>query len=772
MGSMRKKSDLRGYQNRVVTHLYENDAVQVIVGMGGGKTVTALTAIRELIDDGVIRCALLLAPKRVVQLVWPAEPPQWEHLDGMKLKTIVGTPAQRERALLAGDAEVYLLGIDNIPWLVKLLETLPADHPLFDLLIIDELSKLKSPTGAWVKALRGISRGRSKRGVIENFQNIWGLTGTPRPNGWQDQFAPIKLLSKGKAWPQDRGFDRWRKRRFMQMDYEGHDWEVRPEWVPEILREIQKYSITISEAEMPDLPPMSSLFHWVDLPPAAGVEYKKMERELLAEHPEGDVMALNAAISSGKLAQAADGFMYDTVGGVREVRQFHAEKRDQLAEIIDQLGQEAALIAYGFQESLAAMRDLIPGLPWLGQGTSDKQAAAYEKGWNDGSIQHLALHPACLHPDTLVLTEHRGWSRVVDVRDTERVFDGVGFVSHGGCRLAGVKPVTDLCGIELTPDHLVLVNGEWMEARHVRSSAGLTEAARYRYEGDDARLGAMFGLRHGARDPGAERPEGEPAAEGPLPVVRVSQDDERPPMENMETHAGEVRKPERSELRALRRERNRSGVRMAKLSALLARHAGRLLRRLGYRTGRRERALLQSELPVGVEHGAASQQAHEPCGLVQRRADASGRVLQASGRHQRGDNTISEPVRDRRRSDGGVCPVDVPSASGVAVYDLVNCGPRRRFVVRAPTGEAFIVHNSAGHGLNLQHGGRRLIVYGMPWSAELYDQMVKRFWRPGQDRHCFVHHILARGTVDEVKYDRVIGKMSAQDAFKKYIKEI
>ena len=65
--------------------------------------------------------------------------------------------------------------------------------------------------------------------------------------------------------------------------------------------------------------------------------------------------------------------------------------------------------------------------------------------------------------------------------------------------------------------------------------------------------------------------------------------------------------------------------------------------------------------------------------------------------------------------------------------------------------EMLIVHPaSAGHGLNLQHGGYIAAWYGLPWSLELYMQFNKRLHRSGQkaDR-VLIYHILAAGTVDE-----------------------
>ena len=56
---------------------------------------------------------------------------------------------------------------------------------------------------------------------------------------------------------------------------------------------------------------------------------------------------------------------------------------------------------------------------------------------------------------------------------------------------------------------------------------------------------------------------------------------------------------------------------------------------------------------------------------------------------------------------------------------------------------------SAGHGLNLQTGGSTLIWFGLTWSLELYQQMNARLWRQGQKETVVVHHLIAKGTLDE-----------------------
>lgn len=61
-----------------------------------------------------------------------------------------------------------------------------------------------------------------------------------------------------------------------------------------------------------------------------------------------------------------------------------------------------------------------------------------------------------------------------------------------------------------------------------------------------------------------------------------------------------------------------------------------------------------------------------------------------------------------------------------------------------------IIHPaSAGHGLNLQAGGSTLIWFGLTWSLELYQQMNARLWRQGQKETVVIHHLIAKGTLDE-----------------------
>lgn len=391
---MRTKSDLRSAQQRTITRLYEEPATQAILPMGAGKTASALTAFAELKADNEASDMFVLAPKRVSQLVWPAEPKLWEHLQRLRVVFVGGTQAQRQQALRT-PADIYCIGIDNTQWFVEWLSVQKPERFGRSVLCIDELSRFKNPRGKRAKELFSY--------LYRNpaaFMSIWGLTGTPRPNGYEDQFMPMKLLTRGALW--GKSFDRWRERWFYPLDYNGYNWAVRPESEAALVKDINTVSITIPLEDMPDLPELNDgpeFVRWVDMPRDAAEVYKRMQVKLVAElKQKGEtIAAANMAVATGKLAQIAQGFLYETPGdelAKRGAERLHDEKMVALLDLIEEADGEPVLVAYDFQEDLARLQQEFPGLPYLGAGVSDAKAAEFERGWNDGRFPIAAVHPA------------------------------------------------------------------------------------------------------------------------------------------------------------------------------------------------------------------------------------------------------------------------------------------------------------------------------------------------------------------------------------------
>lgn len=77
------------------------------------------------------------------------------------------------------------------------------------------------------------------------------------------------------------------------------------------------------------------------------------------------------------------------------------------------------------------------------------------------------------------------------------------------------------------------------------------------------------------------------------------------------------------------------------------------------------------------------------------------------------------------------------------------------------------------HGLNLQEVGNHVCWHSLTWDFELYDQFIRRVLRQGnKSKKVFVHHIMARGTVDEVVLAAVKSKRKGQNALFDALKKL
>jgi len=77
---------------------------------------------------------------------------------------------------------------------------------------------------------------------------------------------------------------------------------------------------------------------------------------------------------------------------------------------------------------------------------------------------------------------------------------------------------------------------------------------------------------------------------------------------------------------------------------------------------------------------------------------------------------------------------------------------------------------SCGHGLNLQAGGNIIIWFGLTWSLELYQQANARLHRQGQKETVIIHHIIAKGTIDEKVMKALADKNTSQTALIEAVK--
>jgi SNF2 family DNA or RNA helicase len=79
---------------------------------------------------------------------------------------------------------------------------------------------------------------------------------------------------------------------------------------------------------------------------------------------------------------------------------------------------------------------------------------------------------------------------------------------------------------------------------------------------------------------------------------------------------------------------------------------------------------------------------------------------------------------------------------------------------------------SAGHGSNLQHGGRNIAFFTHDWNLENYEQIIERLGptrqaQAGYNRVVNIFHIYAEDTVEEGVMERNETKASVQDTLRR-----
>lgn len=78
----------------------------------------------------------------------------------------------------------------------------------------------------------------------------------------------------------------------------------------------------------------------------------------------------------------------------------------------------------------------------------------------------------------------------------------------------------------------------------------------------------------------------------------------------------------------------------------------------------------------------------------------------------------------------------------------------------------------AGHGLNLQFGGRRMVWFSVTWNLEHYQQTVARLLRRGQLKEIYVHRLIVKGTRDTRVCLRLTSKDTNQTFLLNEIKDL
>ncbi len=371
----RRQFTPRPYHGKVMQHFADHPRCALFAKPGMGKSVMGLTFLdiaHNVMGDS--RPSLVLAPLRVARDTWANEAAKWDHLRGLDVVPVVGTPEQR-LAALRKDAPVFVTNYDNLVWLRDHFEDNRKAWP-FGRVMPDESTKLKG-----FRLRQGTKRAQALASVAHQHTDGWiNLTGTPASNGLEDLWGQTWFLDEGRRL--GRTFSAFQQRWFRPVAKGGSQqftrWVAADHAQDEIQERLSDICLTLDPKDWFDLrDPIVNVIE-VELPASARAKYREMERELFTMIEGNEVEAFNAAAKSQKCLQLANGAVYldaERYGQGKWV-EVHYEKLDALAELAEETGDDPLLVVYQFVSDRERLLRTFPDALDLGKPEHMAQAMA------------------------------------------------------------------------------------------------------------------------------------------------------------------------------------------------------------------------------------------------------------------------------------------------------------------------------------------------------------------------------------------------------------
>ncbi|WP_444707342.1 SNF2-related protein [Megasphaera elsdenii] len=357
------------YQKYAIEYIKSHPITALFLDMGLGKTVTTLTAIRDLMYDTFeVRRVLVVAPLRVARDTWPEEIRKWDHLKDLTCSVVVGTVAERRRALQK-EADIYIVNRENLAWLYQ------NSRLDFDMVVLDELSSFKNAKSKRFKAMKAM-RPEVKR--------IVGLTGTPSGNGLMDLWAEFRLLDMGERL--GKYISQYRSLYFKPDKRNGmvvFSYKPLPGAEEAIYHQIADITVSMKATDYLEMPELVSVAKEVTLSEKEKKRYDELKKSLVLELPGGEVTAANAASLTMKLSQMANGAIYTDEKSVVSI---HDRKLDALEDLVESANGRPVLVAYWFKHDKDRIQKRM-------QARELKEPQDFAD-WNAGKIPVALIHPA------------------------------------------------------------------------------------------------------------------------------------------------------------------------------------------------------------------------------------------------------------------------------------------------------------------------------------------------------------------------------------------
>ncbi len=343
--------------------------VAMLVEMGCGKTLTAISVAGELHNSGEIKKLLIVCPLSITS-VWEEEFLKFADFD-YELLILKGSAEKKTELLQKMQGAGLGVAVVNYESVWRLEKEIAKWNP--DFIIADESHRIKTHNIAASKTMHRL-------GAKAKYRMI--LTGTVITNKAIDVFSQYKFVDPTIF---GNSFYVFRNKYFDMVGYGGYTPVLKESMKDELIEKLHSIAFRATKAQCLDLPPTTDIIRYIELEPRTLSVYRSLVKDSFADRraaggnshtktcenresnacaedsydSQNTITVTNVLTKLLRLSQLTGGFIGNDEGSV--CQQVSKSKLEALEDIVDnavQSGEKIVVIAR-FLAEIKAIKKLL-----------------------------------------------------------------------------------------------------------------------------------------------------------------------------------------------------------------------------------------------------------------------------------------------------------------------------------------------------------------------------------------------------------------------------
>ncbi|MFM6959532.1 MAG: SNF2-related protein [Schleiferiaceae bacterium] len=284
---------------------------------GTGKSISSVWAADFLLEEGVAKKVLIVAPLSTLKVVWGRE--LRHHLPHRSFVICTGTKQKRIELLNTPGVQYVIINHDGFTNMASELNG-------FDVVIYDEATALKSPSSQRYKIFA--------KWMQKHTPWLWLLTGTPISQTPADAWTLARLVDSPTV---PKSFTTFKD--MVMQKVTTFKWTPRADAL-ETCKKVLQPSIRFSLDECKDLPDTNFVGRKTELTKQQEKAFKEMKDKAVTIFAAGEVAAANTAVMLSKLLQISCGVVY---GDGTTIAIDASERYNTLTELVNEIGDKVII---------------------------------------------------------------------------------------------------------------------------------------------------------------------------------------------------------------------------------------------------------------------------------------------------------------------------------------------------------------------------------------------------------------------------------------------